>query len=66
MNSNKLDLSSPIFLQFNGKKFWEISLKGGNKTLIRYGKLVQATEVESTVKKVEKEHKNFDECKGYI
>lgn len=38
----------------------------GTKTSIRYGKLTQGVEVESTVKKVEKEHKSVDGCLAYV
>lgn len=38
----------------------------GNQTLIRYGKLTQNVEVESTILKVEKVHKSYDECVAYI
>ncbi|EAR91616.1 ATP-dependent DNA ligase (macronuclear) [Tetrahymena thermophila SB210] len=62
----KIDLTKPVFLNFNQSKFWEISLLDGNKSQIRYGKLVQGEEIEEKTQIVQKQHKDTDSCLDYI
>ncbi|EGR33361.1 hypothetical protein IMG5_055040 [Ichthyophthirius multifiliis] len=64
----RVRLFSTYFLKssIDSKKFWEIKLEAPNKTLIRYGKLIQSIEVSNTIKQNEKYHKSIEEAKLYI
>ncbi|KAL4489287.1 hypothetical protein ABPG72_006351 [Tetrahymena utriculariae] len=62
----QIDLTKPVLLNFNEQKFWEISLHDGNKTQIRYGKLVQGEEIEEKTQIVQKQHKDTDSCLDYV